>query len=58
MILCQLVKEILLQFISIFFQPRVDANRTAAGVGDIYRHAGISERSQPPGMSVVSLLQI
>ncbi|NWI67491.1 PLRG1 regulator, partial [Todus mexicanus] len=33
-------------------QSRLDANRTAAGVGDIYRHAGISERSQPPGMSV------
>ncbi|NXC16228.1 PLRG1 regulator, partial [Corythaeola cristata] len=33
-------------------QARLDANRTAAGVGDVYRHAGISERSQPPGMSV------
>lgn len=39
---------------AIFIQPRMDASRTAAGVGDIYRHAGISERSQPPGMSVVS----
>uniref|UniRef100_A0A8C5Q892 Pleiotropic regulator 1 n=1 Tax=Leptobrachium leishanense TaxID=445787 RepID=A0A8C5Q892_9ANUR len=31
---------------------RLDAHRTAAGVGDIYRHAGIPERSQPPGLSM------
>lgn len=55
---CQLAKEFYSNSPTIFFQNRVDANRTAAGVGDIYRHAGISERSQPPGMSVVSLLQI
>ncbi|NXI26106.1 PLRG1 regulator, partial [Sterrhoptilus dennistouni] len=30
----------------------MDANWTAAGVGDIYRHPGVSERSQPAGMSV------
>uniref|UniRef100_A0A8C4WDU9 Pleiotropic regulator 1 n=1 Tax=Gopherus evgoodei TaxID=1825980 RepID=A0A8C4WDU9_9SAUR len=29
-------------------QSRLEANRTAAGVGDIYRHAGIPERAQPP----------
>lgn len=38
---------------TILVQPRLDANRTAAGVGDIYRHAGIPERSQPPGVSLL-----
>lgn len=41
-----------------FHSPRLDANRTAAGVGDIYRHAGMSERSQPPGMAVVSVAHL
>lgn len=44
--------------LTVFIQTRLDANRTAAGVGEIYRHAGISERSQPPGMSMVSLLYV
>ncbi|XP_032635004.1 pleiotropic regulator 1 isoform X2 [Chelonoidis abingdonii] len=33
-------------------QSRLEANRTAAGVGDIYRHAGIPERAQPPVLSM------
>ncbi|XP_040187925.1 pleiotropic regulator 1 [Rana temporaria] len=36
-------------------QSRLDAQRTAASVGDIYRHAGIPERSQPPGLSMASM---
>ncbi|KAG8592451.1 hypothetical protein GDO81_000505 [Engystomops pustulosus] len=35
-------------------QARQDAHRTAAGIGDIYRHAGHPERSQPPGLSMES----
>ncbi|XP_060102601.1 pleiotropic regulator 1 [Heteronotia binoei] len=36
-------------------QSKIEANRTAAGVGDIYRHAGIPERSQPPGLSMAMM---
>ena len=35
---------------------RLDAGRTAASVGDIHRHAGIAERSQPPMSSLVIFL--
>ncbi|XP_015675034.1 pleiotropic regulator 1 [Protobothrops mucrosquamatus] len=33
-------------------QSKIESNRTAAGVGDIYRHAGMPERSQPPGLTM------
>ncbi|XP_067847781.1 pleiotropic regulator 1 [Heptranchias perlo] len=33
-------------------QARQDANRNAASVADIHRHAGIAERSQPPVSSM------
>ncbi|KAE8630116.1 hypothetical protein XENTR_v10000700 [Xenopus tropicalis] len=36
-------------------QSRLEAQRTAASVGDIYRHAGHPERSQPPGLSMASM---
>ncbi|MEE6461198.1 hypothetical protein FKM82_001228 [Ascaphus truei] len=36
-------------------QSRLDARRTAAGVGDIYRHAGLPERSQAPGLSLSAM---
>ncbi|KAM9331286.1 pleiotropic regulator 1 isoform 2-T2 [Gastrophryne carolinensis] len=32
-------------------QSRLDVHRTAASVGEIYRQAGIPERSQPPGLA-------
>ncbi|XP_001375689.2 pleiotropic regulator 1 isoform X2 [Monodelphis domestica] len=36
-------------------QSRIDANRTSATVGDIYRHAGLPERSQPPGLAMAMM---
>ncbi|XP_075716445.1 pleiotropic regulator 1 isoform X1 [Rhinoderma darwinii] len=36
-------------------QARLDAHRTAPGVGDIYRQAGHPERSQPSGLSMASM---
>ncbi|XP_067106524.1 pleiotropic regulator 1 isoform X1 [Osmerus mordax] len=38
-------------------QSRQDASRTAAGVGDIHRHAGGAERSMPPHSHAMSLME-